>query len=757
MTHLYPLPPPPPFLPLQNTNILAARFFFYPQRPPFLFLYDSSTNPQFLQTVIVLACIVVAASASEVFFFADTPGNTASASSFFRQFNLADNSVAIKGVTKTPFRGALAANEQKGANGLSSIVAGADGNLYAIAAQDRQVWKYTNNNGVYTTSVFAGSGAAGKKVLGTGTSATFELISSMVSLSDGTLVVDDCGVTTDFPGLYKISPAGEVTVFAGSDPSANPVAGAAAVVDGKGTNAQFLQVVDMVVDSADNIYVMETAVAGTASVTAAVGPPVVAAVPLVNQGNGVLIRKVTPDGTVSTVAGQAAAFFTGTEGVGTNALLGGSQVMALSQDGKTMYVPFHSTADPGTFTNDGTNFAPAGAMKHTSIRKFDTATWTSETIMAVPSTVTFATPDKCVDGVGTAAVLCPITEMFVNSDGLIIMNQIGTNGALIKSLNVTSMELKTLAGSDASVTAVTSPTTAIEPAAPVELVDGVGSSASFVTPSAWGAVQEVCGKISKIGANVTLDACEELSNGGTVTKLIIVGETKVTKDLIVKEGLIVNPAGKIVGNSKIDVLQALVLNGNGTLVLNGFAATADSFMASADSTYQVLVNAAVPAILKVKNAANLAGTFVLAVDKDFNFVSGAAVTIIEFASRAGNFGKVFLVKLRTPATRRSLLQNAATGAGVNCGATACTAVGTEFAGDDDDEVGLIVALAIVGTILLLVICGACFLIMKKTSDKNVEQIVAGRTAQFDYSSTSSSSEFAGANQFADLDYYSYSY
>lgn len=99
------------------------------------------------------------------------------------------------------------------------------------------------------------------------------------------------GIATDSKGnvyvstlkgaIFKIAPQGEVTLFAGS-------VGTVGHADGQGAAAQFAAPGYMTIDAADNLYVVD----GLSSVAVKVGPT---------------IRKITPSGLVSTLAGNPGA------------------------------------------------------------------------------------------------------------------------------------------------------------------------------------------------------------------------------------------------------------------------------------------------------------------------------------------------------------------------------------------------------------------------------------------------------------------
>jgi sugar lactone lactonase YvrE len=100
--------------------------------------------------------------------------------------------------------------------------------------------------------------------------------------------------------ILKRTPAGSVDVFAGSP-------GEAGSRDGVGTEARFSKPVDVAVDSSGNVYVAD-------------------------RGNS-LVRKITPAGVVSTIAGTA-----GQDGFAPGALPGIVQPVAVAVSGTDLYI-----------------------------------------------------------------------------------------------------------------------------------------------------------------------------------------------------------------------------------------------------------------------------------------------------------------------------------------------------------------------------------------------------------------------------------
>ena len=120
-----------------------------------------------------------------------------------------------------------------------------------------------------TVSTLAGNATAGD-VNGTGTNASFSFISDVVTDNLGNVYA------ADFPNhkIKKITPNGAVTTFAGSR--------TAGFADGTGTAAVFNNPLSLAIDVAGNIYVFE-------------------------KGNFKL-RKITPAGIVTTLAGSTEGF-----------------------------------------------------------------------------------------------------------------------------------------------------------------------------------------------------------------------------------------------------------------------------------------------------------------------------------------------------------------------------------------------------------------------------------------------------------------
>jgi hypothetical protein len=139
------------------------------------------------------------------------------------------------------------------------------GNAYVADSSNATIRKITPA-GVVTT--LAGSARVTGTTDGTGSAARFNEPGGVATDAAGNVYVADSGNYT----IRKITPAGVVTTLAGTG-------GSQGSVDGTGTAARFYDPENLTVDSAGNVYVAD--------------------------GSGETIRKVTPAGVVTTIAGTA--------------------------------------------------------------------------------------------------------------------------------------------------------------------------------------------------------------------------------------------------------------------------------------------------------------------------------------------------------------------------------------------------------------------------------------------------------------------
>ncbi|MBE2284096.1 MAG: DUF839 domain-containing protein [Prosthecobacter sp.] len=141
----------------------------------------------------------------------------------------------------------------------------AAGNVYVADAENHTIRKITPAGVV---STFAGLAGSAGSTNGTGTAARFNYPTSVATDSSGNVYVGDFSNHL----VRKITPAGVVTTLAG-------LAGSAGVVNGTGSAARFNSPTGIAVDAAGNLFLADY--------------------------SGHTIRKVTPAGVVTTVAGLA--------------------------------------------------------------------------------------------------------------------------------------------------------------------------------------------------------------------------------------------------------------------------------------------------------------------------------------------------------------------------------------------------------------------------------------------------------------------
>lgn len=301
-------------------------------------------------------------------------------------------------VQVSTFSGSGTAGYTDGASSVAAfynpvgVAADSAGNLYVADAFNSLVRKIALDGEVTT---FAGSATSGFAD-GVGTAAEFNHLHSLALDSSGNLYVSD----TDNNRIRKITSDGVVTTFAGS--------GTIGSVDGSGIAAEFNKPYGVAFDSAGILYVADT--------------------------YNSLIRKITPDGVVTTFAGSGTAGYS--DGTGTAATFNHPRRLAFDS-ADNLYV-----AD--TDNNLIRKISPAGVV----------------TTFAGSGTVGY------VDGAGTAAEFnhpdC------VALDGLGNVYVIDTFNNRIRKITSNAV-VTTFAGSGAA-----------------DYTDGIGTAASFNQPNGGG-------------------------------------------------------------------------------------------------------------------------------------------------------------------------------------------------------------------------------------------------------------------------------
>ena len=173
------------------------------------------------------------------------------------------------GVVTTLAGAALTAGSANGAgadarfNNPQGVAVDASGNVY-VADQNNRIIRMINSGGVVTT--LAGTAGAFGNTDGTGADARFGIIKGIAVDGVGNVYV------TDLNTVRKITSGGVVTTLAGAS-------GIIGNIDGAGAAARFNAPIGLTVDGSGNVYVADR----------------------LNS----IIRKISPEGVVTTVAGTA--------------------------------------------------------------------------------------------------------------------------------------------------------------------------------------------------------------------------------------------------------------------------------------------------------------------------------------------------------------------------------------------------------------------------------------------------------------------
>ena len=287
----------------------------------------------------------------------------------------------------TPFADGAAASATF--NNPKTIAVDSNGNVYVGDTYDNCIRTIASDS----VSTLAGSGT-GAFADGTGASASFMYPAGLATDANGTIYVGDTGNNR----IRKITPTGVVTTLAGS--------GSAAYADGSGASASFFNPTGVAVDVDGYVYVADT----------------------INNR----IRKITPTGVVTTLAGSGSATYA--DGSGASASFFNPTGVGVDVDGN-VYVADKNNHRIRKITPSGdvTTLAGSGTAAYT-------------------------------DGASVAASFNGPTSVAVDMIGNVYVADTGNN--CIRMVTQTGI-VTTLAGSTAAA-----------------YVDGTGVAASFYLPKA---------------------------------------------------------------------------------------------------------------------------------------------------------------------------------------------------------------------------------------------------------------------------------
>lgn len=282
-------------------------------------------------------------------------------------------------------------------NHPDAVVTDSKGNAFVVDTGNHTIRMILPDG---TVSTFAGAAGVSGSDDGMGSAARFFNPSGIGIDSADNLYVADAGNST----IRKISPSGMVATFAGS-------AGNSGFTDDKGTAARFYLPVGINVDGSDNIYVADA-------------------------GNNI-IRMITQDGTVTTVAGK------------------GQMPSVGSNNGPRTAARFYHPTN--TAVDSAGNIFVADSANHV-IRKIS-ADGTVTTLAGA------AGSGGSVDGAESAARFNNPTDVAIANDGSIYVADSFNN--TIRKISADGSTVTTVAGSPGLTGSV----------------DGIGTSARFNAPS----------------------------------------------------------------------------------------------------------------------------------------------------------------------------------------------------------------------------------------------------------------------------------
>jgi sugar lactone lactonase YvrE len=252
------------------------------------------------------------------------------------------------------------------------------GNVYVADAYNNHTIRKIAPGGVVTT--YAGTAGLSGGADGTGPAARFYYPAGVAVDSAGNLFVADRGAHT----IRRITPGGVVTTYAGT-------AGISGAADGTGAAAQFESPSGVAVDNGGNVYVADTSYStirkitpggvvstfagaqfhsGSADGTGAaaqfyypygVAVDTAGNVFVADSGNGT-IRKITPGGVVTTLAGTANSSDGSTDGIGAAARFRHPMGVAVDTAGNVFVAEGYDGSQGYHDTNTIRKITPGGVV-----------------------------------------------------------------------------------------------------------------------------------------------------------------------------------------------------------------------------------------------------------------------------------------------------------------------------------------------------------------------------------------------------------
>ncbi len=306
--------------------------------------------------------------------------------------SITSSAAKLNVASKSLLAGAIAGNSFNGYVEIKGIAVDDNGDIYLSDRADDSHLRVVTQQGVsHKLALTAAAGDA---------TAPLSQVVSLARDATGNLYATDQGCV-----IHKISPAGLLTTLAGSS-----TCGAA---DGKGTSASFDSMLAITVDAGGSVYV----------------------------GGGATVRKITPDGTVTTLAGISRTYGA-SDGDARSARFGGISGIAVDAGG-AIYV-----ADGGSNIN---------GIVGSRIRKLTQA--------GIVSTLAGGSAYGAVDGPGTVATFSSMNGLTIDRQGNLFVADEGNH--TIRKITPAGM-VSTLAGTASQ----------LAPAA----ADGAGAAARFHLP-----------------------------------------------------------------------------------------------------------------------------------------------------------------------------------------------------------------------------------------------------------------------------------